>query len=67
MYVFIDSSLNKKQIQVTIGLQSLKVVLNGETVIDGKLKEKINCEDSIWTIEDGQLDGYKGKYIHIAI
>ena len=50
MYIFIDSAVNKKQIKVNIGLDSLKVVIAGDTVIDGKLYDKINAEDSIWTI-----------------
>lgn len=67
MFIFMDSNVNKKQIKVDIGLQSLKVVINGKEIINGKLKEKINCEDSIWTIEDGEVQDYKGKYIHVAI
>ena len=67
MYIFIDSAVNKKQIKVNIGLDSLKVVIAGDTVIDGKLYDKINAEDSIWTIEDGEVQEYKGKYIHVNI
>lgn len=43
------------------------MVVNGDSIIDGKLKDKINCDDSIWTIEDGEVQDYKGKYIHINI
>lgn len=67
MYIYLDSSINKKQIKVNIGLDSLKVDLAGNTVIDGKLYDKINVEDSIWTIEEGEIQDYKGKYIHINI
>ena len=50
MYVFIDKNVNKKQVKVNIGLDSLKVVVDGITIIDGKLKDKVNTDDSIWTI-----------------
>lgn len=36
-------------------------------IIDGKFYEKINAEDSLWTIEDGEIDDYKGKYLHFSI
>ena len=67
MYIFIDSAINKKQIKVSIGLDSLKIVIGADTIIDGKLYDKINSEDSIWTIEDGEVQDYKGKYIHINL
>lgn len=67
MYIFIDSSLNKKQLQVKIDVDKLKVVIAGETVIDGKWKERINSEESFWTIEDGEVQDYSGKYIHISL
>lgn len=38
MFIFIDNTVNKKQIKVDIGLQTLKVVINGNAIIDGKLK-----------------------------
>lgn len=59
--------VNKKLVKVNIGLDTLKVYVNGEAVIDGKLKGKINADDSLWTIEEGQIQDYKGKYINIAI
>ena len=62
MYIFLPKDVNKKLVKVNIGLDSLKVVVNGETIIDGKLKDKINAGDSLWTIEDGQIQDYKGKY-----
>ena len=67
MFIFIDSSINKKQMKVNINLDSLKVIINGEAIIDGQLYDKINAEDSIWTIEDGEVQNYKGKYIHITL
>lgn len=52
---------------MTIGLDTLKVIVDGNTIIDGKLKDKINPDDSIWTIEEGQVQDYKGKYININL
>jgi hypothetical protein len=43
------------------------VVVNGVTLIDGKWKDKINVEETYWTIEDGEQDGYKGRYLHLNI
>lgn len=48
-------------------LDSLQVVVADQAVMDGKLYDKIDPEDSIWTIEDGEVQDYKGKYIHINI
>lgn len=67
MYIFVDKDVTKKDIKINIGLDTLKVVVKGQTIIDGKLKEKINSEDSIWTLDDGQIQDYKGKYININI
>lgn len=67
MYIFVDKDVTKKDIKINIGVDTLKVVVKGQTIIDGKLKEKINSEDSIWTLDDGQIQDYKGKYININI
>lgn len=50
MYIFIANNITKKQVKVQIGLDFLKVHVNGEAIIDGKLKDKINAEDTIWQI-----------------
>ena len=67
MYVFIDPTVNKKQIKVDIAFNKLSVNIAGQILIDGKWKEKINTDDSFWTIQDGEVQDYKGKYIHIVI
>lgn len=67
MYVFLDKDVTKNQVKVSIGVDSLKVVVKGVPIIDGKLKEKVNSEDSLWIIDDGQIQDYKGKYINISI
>ena len=53
--------------KVTIGLDKLVVIVNGNTLIDGKWKDKINTEETYWTIENGDLDDYKGRYLHLNI
>lgn len=67
MFIFLDSTVTKKNLKVTIGLDKLGVVVNGVALIDGKWKDKINTEETYWTIEDGELDNYKGKYLHINV
>lgn len=51
MYIFIDKDVTKKDVKINIGVDSLKVVVKGQTIIDGKFKEKINSEDSMWNID----------------
>lgn len=67
MFIFLDEAVTKKNLKVTIGLDKLVVVVNGNTLIDGKWKDKINTEETYWTIESGDLDDYKGKYLHINV
>ena len=31
-------------------------MVNGAALIDGKWKDKINTEETYWTIEDGEID-----------
>lgn len=67
MYIFLDSKVNKKQLKVQISFEKLFVNVAGTDLIDGKWFEKINTDDSFWTIEDGFIQDYQGKYIHIII
>jgi hypothetical protein len=67
MFVFLDQGITKKNMKVTIGGDKLGVFVNGTTLIDGKWKDKINTEETYWTIEDGELENYHGKYLHINI
>lgn len=67
MFIFLDATVSKKNLKVTIGLDKLGVFINGVALIDGKWKDKINTEETYWTIEDGELDNYKGKYLHINV
>jgi len=36
-------------------------------LIDNGFCEQISVDDSLWTLEDGELRDYKGKYIHVSI
>lgn len=38
-------------------------------MIDSDFCEQISTDDSLWTLEEGELHGhgYKGKYIHISV
>jgi hypothetical protein len=67
MFIFLDDTVTKKNMKVTISLDKLVVVVNGNTLIDGKWKDKINTEETYWTIENGDLDDYKGRYLHLNI
>ena len=67
MFVFLDQEITKKNLKITITFDKLVVIVNGNTLIDGKWKDKINTEETYWTIETGDLDDYKGKYLHINI
>lgn len=67
MFIFLDATVTKKNMKVTIALDKLAVSINGVALIDGKWKDKINTEETYWTIEDGELESYKGKYLHINV
>lgn len=67
MFVYLDAGITKKNVKVVISLEKLFISVNGVVLIDGKWKDKVNTEETYWTIEDGELDNYKGKYMHINI
>lgn len=50
MYIYLDNDITKKNLKVTIGLDKLVVIVNGVTLINGKWKDKINTEETYWTI-----------------
>ena len=56
MFIFLDSAITKKNLKITIAIDKLIVIINGVTLIDGKWKDKINTEETYWTIESGNLD-----------
>ena len=59
MYVFVDKDVTKSQVKVNIGVDTLKVIVKGVPIIDGKLKAKINSEDSLWILDEGQIQSGK--------
>lgn len=67
MFVFLPEDFNKKLLKVDIHTLSLKITYKNEVMIEGKWKNKINAEDSLWTIEDSQVQEFKGKYLHLSI
>jgi len=67
MYIFLDPAITKKNLKVTITFDKLIVIVNGVTLIDGKWKDKINTEETYWNIIDGEIEGYKGKYIYVNV
>lgn len=67
MYIYLDNDVTKKNLKVTIGLEKLVVIVNGVTLIDGKWKDKINTDETYWTIETGEVEEYKGRYLHINL
>ncbi len=50
--VNVPKGTTSKQVKVDIRVKSLKVVVNGQTVIEGKLTGSIHQDDSIWTLVD---------------
>jgi hypothetical protein len=67
MFIFVDPDVVKKTTKISFTIDKLEVAVKGQTLINGKWKNKINPEETYWTIEDGELDNYKGKYIHINV
>ena len=67
MFVFLPQDFNKKLLKVKIESDHVKITHKDEVIIEGKWKNKINAEDSIWTIEDTDLEDYQGKHIHLSI
>ena len=53
MFIFLDNEATKKLMKVTITIDALKVIYKNNPIIDGKWKNKINAEETYWTIEDG--------------
>ncbi len=67
MFIFLDEEVTKKNVKVTYTMEKLLVIVNGTTLIDGKWKDKINIDETYWTIESADLEGYKGKYLHLNV
>jgi len=67
MFIFLEAGITSKNVKVKIVMDKLQVLVNGVALIDGKWKDKINVEETFWTIEEGELENYKGKYMHINV
>lgn len=52
LFVFLQPNDSKKNMKVTITTEKLVVLVNGAPLIDGKWKDKINAEETYWTIEE---------------
>ena len=50
MFVFLENDVNKKLTKVDITIDKLKVICKGVTLIDGLWKNKINADETYWTI-----------------
>jgi hypothetical protein len=67
MFIPIASNITTKMLTVNFNIDTLLVQIKGQPpIVNGKFHEKISVDDSVWTIEDGDLDGTKCKYIHLV-
>lgn len=53
MFIYLDKAITKKNMKITMSMDKLVVIVNGTPLIDGQWKDKINTEETYWTIEDG--------------
>ena len=53
MYIFVDSDVIGKTTKINYTIDKLDVIIKGQSLISGKWKNKINPEETYWTIEDG--------------
>ncbi|KAK7482608.1 hypothetical protein BaRGS_00026209 [Batillaria attramentaria] len=54
IYIEVDTGreISAKSVKCDIKAKQIKVVVNGETLIDGTLFEAVHPDDSTWTVED---------------
>jgi len=62
MFIPIDQSAKGSEIKVTYDSKHLKVIVKGETLVDGELFAPINGETFFWTVDSNK----HGKYISIT-
>lgn len=60
MYVYVESNVKSKVVKVDFSRKHLKVSIEGKTLIDKNFSDNINSDDSVWTLEDGEVQDYKG-------
>lgn len=63
MYIPVASDLKSSLVKVHLALQHLTITIKGEKFIDNDFPEKINVDDSLWTLE---TEGTQ-KFIHVFI
>jgi hypothetical protein len=51
-----EKGIKSKEIKVDITATRLKVSMKQKVLLDGKLHEKVNTEDSVWTLDDGKIN-----------
>jgi hypothetical protein len=44
MFIFVDSDVTKKNTKINISIDKLEVTIKGQSLINGKWKNKINPE-----------------------
>ncbi|EAR82709.1 nuclear movement protein (macronuclear) [Tetrahymena thermophila SB210] len=67
IYIPVASTMKSKFVQIEFSIKHLKVVIEGKSFIDQDFPENINAQECLWTLEDGDIAGYKGKLIHLSI
>ncbi len=63
MYIPVAPTLKAKEVTVKLSLQHLYVKIQDAVFIDQDFLEKINVDDSLWTLETSQDQ----KFIHVSI
>lgn len=58
----IPKEVNKKQVTVKMTRITVEVKILGELFFEGEFGEKINAEDSVWTLDNSSIVFYLEKY-----
>lgn len=67
IYLPVDQHANKKDITIIFRQKNLEVIIKGDKIISGQLQSKIVKEGSFWTLDNDEVQGYEGKFIHICL
>ena len=63
VYIPVSPTLKSKEVSVKLSLQHLFVKIQDKVFIDQDFLEKINVDDSLWTLETSHDE----KFIHISV
>merc|ERR1711934_145253 len=55
----VDEGVGKKQIKFELGVKNLKLVIQGNTILEGRPYRKVRHEDSIWEFDEDEKTGQK--------